>query len=118
MDKDAASAWLSVCVVYSPTARTVLEYPLRLAVGSTVADAVRISGLLDHTQEVPINSESVGVWGRMARASQVLREGDRIEIYRPLKVDPKVARRERYQKQGAGAAGLFAKRRSNAKAGY
>ena len=51
---------------------------------------------------------------RAARRS-VLRDGDRVEIYRPLRVDPKVARRERFRKQGARAAGLFAQRRPGAK---
>ena len=60
----------------------------------------------------------VGVWGRKQGWDHQLREGDRVEIYRPLLVDPKVARRERFQKQGARTAGLFAKRRPEAKAGY
>jgi sulfur carrier protein len=47
-----------------------------------------------------------------------VREGDRVEVYRGLKVDPKVARRERFRSQGARAAGLFAKRRPGAKPGY
>jgi sulfur carrier protein len=47
-----------------------------------------------------------------------LQDGDRLEIYRPLKVDPKVARRERFARQGAKTTGLFAKRRPGAKAGY
>jgi putative ubiquitin-RnfH superfamily antitoxin RatB of RatAB toxin-antitoxin module len=41
-----------------------------------------------------------------------------VEIYRPLRVDPKVARRERFVKQGARTAGLFVKKRPGAKAGY
>jgi putative ubiquitin-RnfH superfamily antitoxin RatB of RatAB toxin-antitoxin module len=48
----------------------------------------------------------------------VLRDLDRIEIYRPLTVDPKVARRERFEKQGTSRAGLFSKRRPGAKPGY
>ena len=47
-----------------------------------------------------------------------VRDGDRVEIYRDLKVDPKVARRERFRKQGARATGLFAQRRPGAKPGY
>jgi putative ubiquitin-RnfH superfamily antitoxin RatB of RatAB toxin-antitoxin module len=47
-----------------------------------------------------------------------LRDLDRVEIYRPLTVDPKVARRQRFNKQGAKAAGLFARKRAGAKAGY
>jgi sulfur carrier protein len=41
-----------------------------------------------------------------------------VELYRPLKVDPKLARRERFNRQGAGTTGLFAKRRAGAKSGY
>jgi putative ubiquitin-RnfH superfamily antitoxin RatB of RatAB toxin-antitoxin module len=60
----------------------------------------------------------VGIWGRKATRDQLLRDRDRVEIYRPLRVDPKVARRERFARQGAGTTGLFAKRRVGAKAGY
>jgi putative ubiquitin-RnfH superfamily antitoxin RatB of RatAB toxin-antitoxin module len=48
----------------------------------------------------------------------LLKEGDRVEWLRGLRVDPKVARRERFQKQGSRAAGLFASRRPGAKQGY
>jgi putative ubiquitin-RnfH superfamily antitoxin RatB of RatAB toxin-antitoxin module len=48
----------------------------------------------------------------------VLQEGDRLELYRSLQVDPKVSRRERFQKQGTRAPGLFATRRKGAKPGY
>ena len=47
-----------------------------------------------------------------------VKNGDRVEVYQPLKVDPKVARRERFAKQGARSAGLFASRRAHSKAGY
>jgi putative ubiquitin-RnfH superfamily antitoxin RatB of RatAB toxin-antitoxin module len=50
--------------------------------------------------------------------SQALKEDDRIEWLRGLRVDPKVARRERFEKQGSRAAGLFARRKPGAKAGY
>jgi putative ubiquitin-RnfH superfamily antitoxin RatB of RatAB toxin-antitoxin module len=43
---------------------------------------------------------------------------DRIELYRPLKVDPKVARRQRFKRQGKGRTGLFANRKSGSAAGY
>ena len=58
------------------------------------------------------------VWGRPVALYHVLKEGDRLEILRPLRVDPKMARRERFQRQGAKTAGLFAKRRAGAKPGY
>lgn len=59
-----------------------------------------------------------GVWGRVRPLSHFLREGDRVELYRALKADPKEARRERFARQGARNAGLFARRRPNSKAGY
>ena len=53
-----------------------------------------------------------------AGPDSMLNDHDRIEIYRALRVDPKVARRERFNSQGAKRAGLFAKTRPGAKAGY
>ena len=61
---------------------------------------------------------SIGIWGKPSTMNHKLKENDRIEIYRPLRVDPKVARRERFIRQGAKSAGLFATKRVGAKAGY
>jgi sulfur carrier protein len=58
------------------------------------------------------------VWGRRVPLDTPLRDGDRVEVYRPLRVDPKVARRERFVRQGARSTGLFAQRRPGAKQGY
>ena len=60
----------------------------------------------------------MNVWGRKVPLAHMLRADDRVEVYRPLQVDPKVARRERFVRQGAKSAGLFTKRRPGAKAGY
>lgn len=105
-----------VTVVYSPAPREVLEWALDLPEGATVRDAVLASGWRAAAPGVEV--PEVGVWGRRCSAQQLLRDGDRVEIYRELLVDPKVARRERFRKQGARAAGLFAKRRPGAKPGY
>ncbi|MCJ0763215.1 RnfH family protein [Variovorax terrae] len=109
---------LHVTVAYSPGPREVWEKSLVLAEGSTVSQALQASGLQQAFPALDLSLAVVGVWGRKAAPGQVLRERDRVEIYRPLQVDPKVARRERFQKQGARAAGLFAKKRPGAKAGY
>jgi len=74
--------------------------------------------LLTQFPELDVSRSVFGVWGRKAGPNQSLRDCDRIEIYRELKVDPKVARRERFVKQGARTTGLFAKKRLGAKAGY
>ena len=107
---------MQIIVAYAPAAGQVIEVSLQLPHGATLQDALVASGLLTgqpHIQDAPL-----GIWGRKAARDQQLRPGDRVEIYRPLRVDPKVARRERFVRQGAGTAGLFAKRRAGAKAGY
>lgn len=108
---------IRVSIVYSPGARQVFEEMLDLQDGATVRQAVQASSLLTAFPELDLRHAMVGVWGRKASASQVLRERDRIEIYRPLQVDPKVARRERFRKQGARTSGLFAHKRDGGKAG-
>jgi putative ubiquitin-RnfH superfamily antitoxin RatB of RatAB toxin-antitoxin module len=110
MAEVASGPALTVCMVYSPAPRLMLELTLTLPQGATVRDAVHDSGLLARFEGILFGPDAVGVWGRRVGPDQVLREGDRIEIYRPLQVDPKVARRERFRRQGARSAGLFAKR--------
>ena len=110
-----------VHLAYSPRAREVLTCSLTLPAGSTVGQAIEASGWLQQHPDMGLgssDSHGVGVWGRKTTLGHVLREGDRVEITRALLVDPKHARRERFQKQGVGRAGLFAKRRPGAKAGY
>jgi putative ubiquitin-RnfH superfamily antitoxin RatB of RatAB toxin-antitoxin module len=114
----ASDVKIHVTVVYSPVARDVLEIVLSLAPHSTVLQAIEASGFFEGFPALALPSTVVGVWGSKASLSQRLRENDRVEIYRPLTVDPQVARRERFVKQGARTAGLFVKKRAGAKAGY
>lgn len=109
---------LRVCVVYSPAAREVLEMVVRLPAGAHVRQALQASGLGARFPELELGSASVGIWGRKATLEQTLRDQDRVEVYRPLRVDPKVARRERFKRQGARSTGLFANKRAGAKDGY
>jgi putative ubiquitin-RnfH superfamily antitoxin RatB of RatAB toxin-antitoxin module len=98
---------INALVLYSPAPRIVREWQVRMAPGSTVLQALQASGLQSAFPDVDPTQAQVGVWGRKAELQQVLRESDRVEVYRPLKVDPKAARRERFLKQGVRAAGLF-----------
>jgi putative ubiquitin-RnfH superfamily antitoxin RatB of RatAB toxin-antitoxin module len=67
---------------------------LHLPDGSTVADALASSGLLESRPELGAACK-VGVWGRVAPRTQMLKDGDRVEVYRPLTADPKLARRRK-----------------------
>ena len=109
------SAQICVTLAYSPAPRTVEELVLTLDAGSTVARAVSVAALRGL---IVSSTLCTGGWGRKVMPHQVLVHGDRVEIYRPLKVDPKVARRLRFAGQGAKSAGLFSSRRAGAKAGY
>lgn len=110
--------FISVLLVYSPEARKVLEISLQLDDGATVSNALQSSNVLQNLSQSDIETLEVGVWGKKVELNHLLKDGDRIELYRPLTVDPKVARRERFARQGARTAGLFAKRRAGAKPGY
>lgn len=108
---------LQIEVIYSPGPRQVYTRTLELAVGATLHEAALASVLQDFPELRSVRLMA-GVWGKMAGPEQVLQHHDRVEIYRDLRVDPKIARRERFRKQGSKAAGLFAKTRVGAKAGY
>lgn len=111
-------ARLHITVVYSPAPREVRQIELTLAVGATVRQALLASGLETMFPALDLSSAVLGVWGRKAKGAQALHDHDRVEVYRPLKVNPKVARRERFAQQGSRGTGLFAKKRTGAKAGY
>jgi putative ubiquitin-RnfH superfamily antitoxin RatB of RatAB toxin-antitoxin module len=111
-------ATIEVTVALSPVPREVLEWRLQLPSGSTVRDALAASAIAAACPGLDVASASVGIWGRKVSLDQRLRDRDRVEVYRPLQVDPKVARRERFRKQGTRAAGLFARQRQGGKPGY
>ena len=107
-----------VWVVYAPRPRQVEEIALNLTAPCSALDALRVSGLLQRFPEIDTPDILLGIWGREASLQHVLREHDRVEVYRPLRIDPKEARRERFVKQGARNTGLFVKKRPGAKIGY
>jgi putative ubiquitin-RnfH superfamily antitoxin RatB of RatAB toxin-antitoxin module len=109
---------IRVTCIYSPSPRTVNEVELLLPSGSMVSLALQASAVQTLCPDLDLSKATIGVWGRKASPRQILRDQDRIEIYRPLRVNPKIARRERFAKQGARTTGLFATRRAGSKAGY
>jgi len=92
-------ARLSVSVAYSPRAGEVDEVHLKLEPGATVADALRASGLQARYPGTALDALPVGVWGAFCERGDALRDRDRVELYRPLRVDPKEARRRRQRAQ-------------------
>ena len=77
---------------------------LKLPPGSTVEDAIERSNLKLTIRDLVVDDEHVGIFGKKVTLATALREGDRVEIYRPLQADPKDARRRRaaVKKKAAG----------------
>jgi uncharacterized protein len=92
---------LRVEVVSCGQAAVVRQVSLELPAGSSLGLALDQSGLTT-TGQVLEQGLKVGIWGRVRSLDTVLRDMDRVEVYRPLKVDPKEARRLRYRKHKTG----------------
>jgi putative ubiquitin-RnfH superfamily antitoxin RatB of RatAB toxin-antitoxin module len=72
---------------------------LKLPAGTTVEEAIEASGLLIHFPEIDLAVNPVGIFGKACPLDQEVKTADRIEIYRPLRHDPKEARRQRAVKR-------------------
>ncbi|MCH7345777.1 RnfH family protein [Pelomonas sp. CA6] len=93
-----ASAELRVQVLWSPSPGELREQDLTLAAGARLVDALRATGWF--AAAMPLGELRTGIWGRLQPLDAPLRDADRVEVYRPLTVDPKEARRQRYQASG------------------
>ncbi len=89
---------LHVSVVYAAPARQIVR-ELDIVSGTTVADAIRLSAIAAAAGLTHIDLGHVGIFGKSVAADALLRDGDRVEIYRRLKIDPKEARRLRARKK-------------------
>lgn len=99
---------ISVEVIYALPEKAE-RVPLSLAAGSTVLQAIEFSGLLQKCPEIDLAKSKVGIYAKLVKLDQPLRDLDRVEIYRPLIADPKEVRRQRaaegkVMKKGGGAA--------------
>ena len=95
---------INIEVVYAlPGEQTLLRQPV--ASGTTVADAIQVSGILQKYPEIDLTVNKLGIFGKLTQADSVLRDRDRIEIYRPLLADPKEVRRMRAEQGRATKMG-------------
>ena len=99
---------ITVEVAYArPDEQRIIE--LQVPPGTTVAEAIERSGIIEYFPEIDLSKNKVGIFGKLSKLDKVLQAGDRVEIYRPLIADPKEARKKRAaqgktMKKGAGAA--------------
>jgi putative ubiquitin-RnfH superfamily antitoxin RatB of RatAB toxin-antitoxin module len=90
---DPVGGLIDVEVVLATPPRQVL-IALRVPPGSTVADVITASRLDRQFPDVPVAELRTGVWGRVVEREHVIRDGDRVELYRPLLIEPREARRQ------------------------
>ena len=72
-----------------------LILPIKVKEGTTAEEAIKISGIIKKFPEIDLNMNQIGIFGKLTQKDHVLRERDRVEIYRPLIADPKEIRRQR-----------------------
>jgi len=90
----ANAEMITVEVAYArPDEQLILE--TELTAGSTLLQAVEQSGIIERFAEIDLRTMKVGIFGKLKKQDQVLQQGDRVEIYRPLIADPKQVRKER-----------------------
>ncbi len=77
----------------TPGKQALLE--LAVPAGTTVAEAIDLSGIREEFPEIAAEPEAVGIFSRRVPLDQPLRDGDRVEIYRALIADPKEMRKQR-----------------------
>ena len=88
------SDMISIEVLYAlPHEQTLLKLQVRQ--GCTVAEAINISGMREKYPAIDPAKNKIGIFSKLSKADAILRDRDRIEIYRPLIADPKEIRRQR-----------------------
>ena len=100
------SVSIKVEVLYAlPHEQTLLN--VEVPQGTALSDALKISGILDKYPEIDLAVNKLGIFGKLSKPDVVLRDRDRVEIYRPLIADPKEVRKKRTEegkamKKGGG----------------
>ncbi|MEK6735449.1 MAG: RnfH family protein [Pseudomonadota bacterium] len=88
------TVFIDVEVVYALSDNQVLK-KLKVPAGATVVQAIQLSGIVNQFPDIDLSRNSLGIFSQFVQGNTILQPRDRIEIYRPLIIDPKEARRHR-----------------------
>ena len=88
---------INVEVVYALPEKQYL-YSVKVPEGSSIEQAIQASGILELRRDIDLTVNKVGIYSRTAKLHDVVQDGDRVEIYRPLIADPKELRRQRAER--------------------
>jgi hypothetical protein len=97
------AGWRVEVAYATPSRQEVIELTVRP--GASVEQVIRESGLLERFPEIDLARSRVGIFGEIAGLRDPVRDGDRVEIYRPLLADPKEARRRRAERRAESGTG-------------
>ncbi|GCL63677.1 RnfH family protein [Pseudaquabacterium pictum] len=97
---EPAGGLITIELAWSAAPQQLERLQLQLPAGSTALAALRASGLAERLGAEVLNSLTLALWGRAIDPATVLQPQDRLEMLRPLLVDPKEARRLRYRRDG------------------
>lgn len=84
---------VDVEVVFATGEEQVL-IALRVPIGASVEEVIAASEVTRRFPDIPVEEHAVGIWGRVVERDHQVRNGDRVEIYRPLQIEPREARRQ------------------------
>jgi putative ubiquitin-RnfH superfamily antitoxin RatB of RatAB toxin-antitoxin module len=89
---------IDITICYATPERELVR-ALQVAPGTTIGQAIAQSGVMAEFPEIDLAAQPVGIYAKKKTLDTVLRERDRVEIYRPLVADPKDSRRRRAEKK-------------------
>ncbi len=99
-DADMDTDMIEVEVAYAlPQEQSILA--VRVPPGSTAKQAIEASGILQRYPQIDLETDRIGIFSKVCKLDRVLEAGDRVEIYRPLLIDPKEKRRRRAEQNAA-----------------
>lgn len=87
---------IKVGVAYATSTEQVW-HDVNVPEGATVMEAIKISGILNEFPEINLKDQKVGIFGKITQLNMVIKGGDRVEIYRPITVDPQNLERKKYK---------------------
>ena len=88
---------ITVEVAYATPAKQLI-LTVQVSAGTTVAECIDKSGIKQHFNDIDLSQQKVGIWNKASKLDATPRDGDRIEIYRPLIADPKAVRKRRAER--------------------
>ena len=91
------NTWRVEVAYATPTQQKIIE--VAVSPGATIEEVIRRSDILTHFPEIDLSRQPVGIFGEVLPLQERVRDGDRVEIYRPLTADPKETRRARARRR-------------------